>query len=374
MSVTSDVAILGAGIIGAACANALSREGLRVSIIEPTVVAGGATAAGMGHIVVMDDSAEQFALTNYSRDLWQQMAEALPPQVEFETRGTIWVAADDEEMDAVRQKHAYYMARRVRAEVLESAALGEAEPNLRPGLAGGLLVPDDSIIYAPCAADWFLKQAQMRGATLHIGQPATEVRQNEVRLRDGTTLQAGSIVCATGTWAVELFPGIGVRPRKGHLAITDRYPEFVQHQLVELGYLKSAHGHANESVAFNVHRRSTGQVLIGSSRQYGETSFKIDQPVLSRMLERAIEYMPGLARLSVMRTWTGFRAATEDKLPLIGPCPGRQGVYLATGHEGLGITTCLATAELITCLIIGREPAISPIPYLPARITGTAHA
>ena len=190
MSVTSDVAILGAGIIGAACANALSREGLRVAIIERSVVAGGATAAGMGHIVVMDDSAEQFALTNYSRDLWQQMAEALPREVEFETRGTIWVAADDEEMDAVRQKHAYYTARRVRAEVLESAALGEAEPNLRPGLAGGLLVPDDSIIYAPCAADWFLKQAQMRGATLHIGQPATEVRQNEVRLRDGTTLEA----------------------------------------------------------------------------------------------------------------------------------------------------------------------------------------
>ena len=63
-----------------------------------------------------------------------------------------------------------------------------------------------------------------------------------------------------------LFPSLAVRPRKGHLAITDRYPGFVRHQLVELGYLKSAHGAANESVAFNVQPRATGQVLIGSSR------------------------------------------------------------------------------------------------------------
>jgi glycine/D-amino acid oxidase-like deaminating enzyme len=81
-----------------------------------------------------------------------------------------------------------------------------------------------------------------------------------------------------------------------------------------------------------------------------------------------------LARLSILRTWTGFRAATEDKLPLIGPCPGRTGIYLATGHEGLGITTSLATAELIACLIAGREPAISPNPYFPSRMSEPAHA
>jgi glycine/D-amino acid oxidase-like deaminating enzyme len=164
-----------------------------------------------------------------------------------------------------------------------------------------------------------------------------------------------------------LLPGVSIRPRKGHLALTDRCPGFVRHQLVELGYLKSAHGEATESVAFNVQPRTTGQVVIGSSRQFGVTDPAIDTGILSRMLSRAAEYMPGLARLEVVRTWTGFRACTDDKLPLIGPCPDRENVYLATGHEGLGITTSLGTARILTDMIMGRRPAIDAAPYLPSR-------
>ena len=75
--------------------------------------------------------------------------------------------------------------------------------------------------------------------------------------------------------------------------------------------------------------------------------------------------MPKLGYLSALCVWTGFRAATPDKLPLIGPCPGVAGLYLATGHEGLGITTALATARLLADQILQRTPAISWEPYLP---------
>lgn len=374
MSETADVVVIGAGIVGAACAEALSREGTRVAVVESGVIGGGATAAGMGHLVVLDDSEAEFALTRYSRDLWHELASSLPLEVEFETCGTLWVAADEEELAAVHRKAAFYAARGVRAEVLDPAALAAAEPNLRPGLAGGLLIPDDAVIYAPCAARWLIEQAHTRGASVRVGGPAIEVLPDGVLLGDGTRISAGLTVCATGSWAVELFPNLGVRPRKGHLAITDRYPGFVHHQLVELGYLKSAHGSATESVAFNVQPRATGQVLIGSSRQFGATHSTVDAPMLRRMLQRAFEYMPGLDRLSVIRTWTGFRAATEDKLPLIGPCPGRDGAYLATGHEGLGITTSLGTARLVADLIAGRKPAIAPEPYLPSRLRQLTHA
>src|SRR4029077_3367302 len=129
------------------------------------------------------------------------------------------------------------------------------------------------------------------------------------RLADGSRISASAILCATGIWIATLLPGPGVRPRKGHLPITDRYPGFVRHQLVELGYLKSAHGDAAESVAFNVQPRKSGQVLIGSSRQFDVTDPGIDTGMLRRMLSRAMEYMPNLARLDVIRTWTGFRAS-----------------------------------------------------------------
>jgi glycine/D-amino acid oxidase-like deaminating enzyme len=158
-----------------------------------------------------------------------------------------------------------------------------------------------------------------------------------------------------------------MKKRKGHLAITDRYPGFVRHQLVELGYLKSAHSLASDSVAFNVQPRATGQILIGSSRQYGVEDSEIDRRMIRSMLSRACEYLPGLAAKSVVRCWTGFRAATPDKLPLIGPSTKKPNVWFATGHEGLGITTSLATAKLLVDQILGRTPAIPFEPYLPSR-------
>jgi glycine/D-amino acid oxidase-like deaminating enzyme len=355
----TDAVIVGAGIVGCATAAALSSNGLRVTVVESSAVGGGATAAGMGHIVVMDDSEAQFALTRYSRDLWN--ATTPPANVEFEPCGTLWVAVDEDEMAEVRRKAAFYAERGVRAEILDARALAEAEPNLRAGLAGALLVPDDSVIYAPCAARWLLDQS---GAEFHAGT-VSAICNDGVTLSDGTRIAAGVTICAAGTWTSALVPGLEMRPRKGHLAITDRYPGFVRHQLVELGYLKSAHGSADESVAFNVQPRATGQVLIGSSRQFGAEHKEVDAPVLARMLARAIEYMPRLAKLSVIRTWTGFRAATPDKLPIIGRCPDTPNVYLATGHEGLGITTSLGTARLLADLIAGRKPAIDPAPYQP---------
>ncbi len=89
--------------------------------------------------------------------------------------------------------------------------------------------------------------------------------------------------------------------------------------------------------------------------------------MLRNMLNRAIEYMPALEDLSAIRTWTGFRAATPDKLPLIGRCPGFEHVYLATGHEGLGISTSLATARLLVDEILGRPSKIPRAPYDPGR-------
>jgi D-hydroxyproline dehydrogenase subunit beta len=93
----------------------------------------------------------------------------------------------------------------------------------------------------------------------------------------------------------------------------------------------------------------------------------VDQETLSRMLERAAWYVPGLRELSVERVWTGFRGATPDKLPLIGSWPGDDTVYLATGHEGLGITTALGTAKLLTDSLSGREPALPMAAYSPHR-------
>ncbi len=135
------------------------------------------------------------------------------------------------------------------------------------------------------------------------------------------------------------------------MAITDPYPGFLRYQVVELGYLKSAHVTTTDSVAFNVQPRLNGQLLIGSSRQYGVEGGEVEAQILARIFERAAEYLPALPSLRIQRTWTGFRSATPDKLPLIGASLNDETVFLATGHEGLGITTSLATAQLLADLI-----------------------
>jgi len=374
MSETFDVVIVGAGIVGAACADECARGGMRVAVIEKDIVASDATAAAMGHIVVMDDSEAQFAITRYSQELWNQLRSELPDDVEYEQCGTIWVAADEQEMELVRGKHAYYGDRGVPTQILGPQSLELMEPSLRKGLAGGLLVPQDAVLYPPCAARFLMERAQTNGAQLRMGVAVSEMGKGRVRLQDGTEFRAPVLVNAAGADSPNLTPGIAVKKRKGHLVITDRYPGFVRHQLVELGYLKSAHAVTADSVAFNVQPRRTGQVLIGSSRQYGAEHKEVDHEILRRMLQRAKEYMPALAHTSAIRVWTGFRAATADKLPLIGRWPEDSTVYLATGHEGLGITTSLATARLLMDHMMSRKSAIASEGYLPLHAASLEHS
>jgi glycine/D-amino acid oxidase-like deaminating enzyme len=370
-----DVAIVGAGIVGAACADEFTRRGLSVAVVDRDQIGSGATSAGMGHVVTMDDSEAQFALTRYSQRLWQKLRDELPADVEYEQCGTIWVAADEEEMAEVRRKHDYYGEREVPTEVLDAQALQRLEPNLRAGLVGGLLVPQDLVINPPFAARFLMERAQKRGATVHLGHSVVLAGKGRVGMADGFEITAKIVVNAAGAYAGEVTPGVEIKKRKGHLVITDRYPGFLRHQLVELGYLKSAHSISSDSVAFNVQPRRTGQILIGSSRQYGAEHREVDNEILVRMLQRAYEYMPGLARMSTLLARAGFRAATPDKLPLIGPWPGDESLFLATGHEGLGITTSLGTARILVDQIMGTKPEIAIEPYLPSRAANVpAHA
>lgn len=375
MSDAWDIAIIGAGIVGAACAAACAAKGLRTAIVEAGVIGGGATAAGMGHIVVMDDSPVQLALTSYSQSLWRELSSRLPGDVEFEQCGTLWVASDEEEMGEVHRKQSLYASVGVTTQVLDSTALAEAEPHLRRPLPGALLVPSDAVLYPPCAAGYLIQEAVHQGARVFAPHKVLSARAGVVRLDNNTELRAARIVIAGGADTTDLLAELPIRKRKGHLVITDRYPGFVRHQLVELGYLKSAHSLTTDSVAFNIQPRKTGQVLIGSSRQYDAKDSTVDHKVVVDMIDRARTFIPELGSLSAIRIWTGFRAATPDRLPLIGQWPGDDSLFLAAGHEGLGITTSLGTAQLLVDHMLGHQPKIAIEPYLPERfVRSAAHA
>jgi glycine/D-amino acid oxidase-like deaminating enzyme len=363
-----DLIIVGAGIIGTACADYASEQGLRVAIIEPGPIGGGATAAAMGHLVAMDDDPAELALTNYSLGLWEDFTDVA--QIEYTRCGTLWVASNEAEYAHIPAKIARLAAVGVHAELIDSERLYQLEPALAPGLHGGMRVPREAVVYPPGMARHLLDRARARGASLYTQHVAALTKQG-VLLDDRTAL-SGAVLVATGCALPQLLPQLPMRARKGHLVITDRYPGIVQHQLLELGYADSAHGDADSSVAFNVQPRPTGQILIGSSREYGSDTAQASLPMVRRMLERTFRYLPSLRQLDALRIWTGFRPVSADGRPYLGRVPDREHVWVAAGHEGLGITTSLGSARLVIDQYLGRATAIDPHPYDPARAVASA--
>lgn len=380
MSRIADAIVVGAGIVGAACAEALALDGWRVRVFESARPHGRATAAGMGHVLVLDDSEAQFALTRLGRELWR--ARTWQDEVERDDCGTLWVATDDEEFAAARAKAHWYAARGVTTELLDEAQLRAAEPELRHGLRGALRIRDDLVVYPPAATVQMLANARAHGAVVEPEHPVALVGDGGLELVDGTRHSAALVVVAAGLDTPALLArrpdSLRLRAKKGHLLISDRVRRadgrgFVSHQLVELGYLKSAHGGASESVAFNAQPRRTGQLLLGSSRQYDVLDPRIDSAMLAAMIARAIEYLPRIGSLPGLRAWTGLRPSTADNLPFIGRLPEAPRTFVAAGHEGLGITTSLSTAQLVADLAAERAPSLDPKPFAPDRALEAAH-
>lgn len=366
MSGSPDVVVIGAGVVGAMCAMRLAESGLSVTVVEEGFGGGGSTGAAMGHIVVMDESVAQRDLAAHSRARWGEILPTLPVDPSYDQCGTMWLAANDEELAIAGARAAEYTAAGVGAEVIDAHSLAALEPALRPGLAGALLVPGDGVCYPPAAARGLLMRAQAAGATFLQGTAAS-ITTGRVVMADGSKLHAGAIVIAAGIGSNRLIPALPIVPRKGHLIITNRRPGMVRHQLVELGYLASAHGMGAASVAFNVQPRPGGQLLIGSSRELVGFDASINRELCGRMLARAIGMLPDLAAAAVWRTWTGFRPATPDSLPLIGRWWPTEGVWIAAGHEGLGITMAPGTADLITASIMGTAMPLDITPFDPCR-------
>ncbi|MFT4197670.1 MAG: FAD-dependent oxidoreductase [Pseudoxanthomonas sp.] len=365
-----DLIVVGVGIVGAACAEAAASEGMRVALVEPGTVGGGASAEAMGHLVAMDDDPAELALSAYSLRLWERFAAL--PEAEFSRCGTLWVARGEADFAGIDAKVERLAAAGVHAEKIGSAQLYTLEPHLVAGLAGGMLVPGEAVVYPPRVARHLVERACKFGAAFHAARVAALV-DGGVRLEDGRTLR-GRVLVATGCALGQLLPELPVLPRKGQLVITDRYPGLIHHQLLALDYAASAHGNADSSVAFNVQPRPTGQILIGSSREFGASDREISLPLLQRMLGSAFDYLPVLRELQAIRVWSGFRPATPDGRPYLGAVPGREGVWVAGGHEGLGVTTALGSARLLVDLLAGRAPALDMAPYAPGRVQGAAAA
>ncbi|MCI4372735.1 MAG: FAD-binding oxidoreductase [Thermoplasmata archaeon] len=360
-----DLAVVGAGIVGAACAYEAARAGLRVTVIDGSRSGSGATGSAMGHIVALDGSEPELALCRFSQGVWRELAGRLPASAHYRPAGTIWLAREEADLRDAETKHDRLRKHDVPSRTLDPEELNRTEPAVRAGLSGGLLVPEDALVDPLPVTDFLLAETIRMGGHVIVDSPVTRIEEGGVHRAGRDAIRAKSVLNAAGVAAPQLSEGVPVRPRKGHLLRVEKFGPTLGHQLVELGYGSSVRSTEATSVAFNVQPASDGSWTVGASREWGSTSTEVDPATVARVWKRAAEFLPSLARATVAKSWAGLRPAMPDHLPWIGRLPGSDSIWVATGHEGLGITCSMGTARLVVASLLGRRTEIPLEPYRP---------
>ncbi|MFG2998742.1 NAD(P)/FAD-dependent oxidoreductase [Streptomyces sp. NPDC048340] len=369
-----DVVIIGAGVVGAACAYYAARSGLSVAVVDSGPVAGGTTGAGEGNLLVSDKKpGPELDLALLSTRLWQELAAALPGQIEYEPKGGLVVAQDETTLKALRDFADGQRSAGVVAAEVGPDGLYDLEPHLAPGLAGGFHYPQDSQVQPAQAAARLLAAS---GAELYLGEEVTEVLTGPGGVRGVRTarreLLAPAVVNAAGTWggAVASLAGsdLPVLPRRGFVLVTEPLPRVVRHKVYAADYVADV---ASDSAALQssgvVEGTPSGPVLIGATRERVGFDRSLSTEALRRLASQAAALFPVLAGVRVLRTYHGFRPYLPDHLPAIGPDPRVPGLLHACGHEGAGIGLAPGTGVLIAAALTGAEPPLPPDPFRPDR-------
>ncbi|MFC1437498.1 FAD-binding oxidoreductase [Streptacidiphilus sp. N1-10] len=382
---TFDVVVVGAGMVGAACAYYATRAGLRTVLVDRGPVAGGTTGAGEGNLLVSDKApGPELDLALLSLRLWRGLIAELGAELgadgacEYEPKGGLVVASGADGMRALEGFAERQRSSGVDAVPVPADALHDLEPQLAPGLAGGVHYPQDAQVQPALAAARLVRAARRQGAELRLGTAVTGLLRGsggEVRgvVTDRGELHAPAVVNAAGTWGGELAALAGVRlpvlPRRGFVLVTEPLPaRTVRHKVYAADYVADV---ASDSAALQtsavVEATAAGPVLIGASRERVGFDRTFSPAAARRLAAQAVALFPGLARVAVMRGYLGFRPYLPDHLPAIGADPRAPGLLHACGHEGAGIGLAPATGYLLAQALTGTATELDLAPFRPDR-------
>ncbi|MEU9676887.1 FAD-dependent oxidoreductase [Streptomyces parvus] len=359
-----EVVIIGAGIVGAACAFHAVSAGLGVTVLDRGPVGAGTTSRGEGNILLSDkEPGPELELARLSRGLWDEASEELGPQsVEFENKGGLVVASAPEGLAALHAFAARQAAAGVRTERVDR--VGAFEPHIAPGLPGGVHYPQDAQVQPVLAAAGLLRAAVRRGARVRTGEAVAAVtgtggRINGVRTADGSVLTADAVVNAAGTWGGEVGRRLGapveILPRRGFVLVTEPLPPMIRHKVYSADYVANvASSDEGLETSCVVEGTRAGTVLIGASRERVGFDTAMNPDVVALLAAQACRLFPFLRDVHLLRAYRGFRPYCPDHLPVVGPDPRVPGVLHACGHEGAGIGLAPGTGALITAQLLGR--------------------
>jgi glycine/D-amino acid oxidase-like deaminating enzyme len=193
-------------------------------------------------------------------------------------------------------------------------------------------------------------------------------------------LRAGHLVVALGQSTTTLFPNLPILPRAGQLFVTDRGPvDMLPGSLTAAAYLvaKTESSGPLPLSPVVIDPLTTGQFLIGSSREDHADPARVDFATLRQLMRRACDAFPALSERRVIRAFAGVRAAVADSLPIVGPLPDEPHITLATGFEGDGICLSALIGREVARMVCGLGPtdrlAADLATLLPSRFQARLH-
>ena len=371
-----EVAVVGAGIVGAATAWELHARGVDVALLDRGEVSGATTGLGEGNVLCSDKEAgPELELTLAGLRVFDELEALVGEQARIRRKGALIVHRSEatwaDEPDRVERLR----AAGVQGAVLDLDDVRAMEPELTGALAGASFFPAD----LQCAPRAIARALAGRLPRVHTGVEVHGVALQHDRVT-GLRTSEGALACdaaviAAGPWSRGLAEAAGValplEPRKGQLvrlAAQTRDERFIRHKVVEAGYLGSvASVDAGLQITTVLETTWEGDVLVGSSRERRGFDLAVDDTVSRAKAWSSIALMPGLRGLALDAAWAGLRPWLPDHLPAMGPSGAVAGLWLATGHEGAGVALGPVSGRLVAQLYAGEAPIVDPAPFSPDR-------
>lgn len=379
---TYDVAVIGAGVIGTSCAYHLVKKGLSVALVDRNNVARGTSSHCDAVALIVDKQPGVDAAMGYaSIQRFLELQNELDSDFELHQRGCLYACDTEQEMEVAAQYARDMQADGYNVNALSPKELLEHEPFLAKDLIGGLFSDIDLGLnpYKLCFA--FVDTVLGKGLDLYTYTNVTGVRLDGEKRVQGVDTDKGFIPCgkvvdACGVWSPEIGRMAGleipVEPRKGVILVSAPSFKFCNQKVQEFGYMISKFSNheckrdpelEKYEVSFVIEPTDANNVLIGSSRNFAGYDISTEMEIIHVIAKRAIRFYPILKDLNCIRTYAGLRPFLADHLPLITQVDEVPGYYIATGHEGDGISMAPTTGRLISELIAGEEPYLDLTPF-----------
>ncbi|MCJ2147584.1 FAD-dependent oxidoreductase [Bacillus sp. B19-2] len=371
-----DIVVIGAGIIGSSVAYYLSKEGYSVALVEKGDIANGTSSRCDAVALICDKKPGiDTAIGFKSIQLYKELAKEFSFDFEFFSRGSLYVCETDQELEIARDYVAQQVAAGYEMRMVDRQELPDIEPHLAGDLMGGIWTEVDSTMnpYLVCYA--FIEEAKKYGLTLFTNHEVREIVQApdggiESVKTDRTTIHTKQIVNCAGVWAGKIGEMVGIdipiRPRKGLILITEKTKKVVNQKVHEFGYMLSKFEDIqykrsvsqlveDNNIAFTIEPTEAHNFLVGGHRAFKGYDIRSEHDVMRGIAERAIRFLPVLKDIQCIRAYAGIRPWVVDHLPIVSEVEEVPGFYIASGHEGDGISMAPITGKMVAQLISNQE-------------------